>query len=455
MKAYRMIPALLLLLALCACGNASAPAEANPETTQTSLEETANLTGSYEVYVTGYDWGAAVDKAVVHLDAPLDSVGKEDFTVTETKAATDFTQEGYPVAEQTFDREIVDAYLLDADGNRTSAPSDTVALELYASPNDGSPINYEPTAGLNTWCDPDYLTIVKAGDANLTSNGAEVDSLTIDTNASERITSVDDIALDSYTSAGGVTYPYAHYEPEGGSKTLVVWLHGGGEGGTENTSPQITMLANEAVNLMREDFQSKVGGANILIPQCPTLWMDMTGDAVVGSVWELNEGTSFYTESLKELIDAYKEVTGSEKVILTGCSNGGFMSLLMALTYPEEFDGIVPVCEAMKDEYISDERLSAIKDLPMYFVYSEDDDTVVPEIFEAPTIQRLRDMDAANLHVSTTEHVYDTSGLYMDESGNPYQYAGHFSWVYFHNDETACNEHGETAWDFIADTVRN
>ena len=91
----------------------------------------------------------------------------------------------------------------------------------------------------------------------------------------------------------------------------------------------------------------------------------------------------------------------------------------------------------------------------MYFVYSEDDDTVVPEIFEAPTIQRLRDMGDANLHVSTTEHVYDTSGLYTDADGNPYQYAGQFSWVYFHKDETACNEHGETAWDFIADVVRN
>ena len=412
------------------------------------------MSGVYDIYVTGYDWGSAVDKAVIRFDGVLDAVTKDDFTVTETKTVTDYEQENTPVVERTFDREITDAYLTDADGNRTDNPSDIVTLELYASPSDGSPINYDPIPGLNTWCDPYYLTIQTTENADFTSNGAEVNEIAINTEFDQRHTSVDDIAIDSFTSSDGVIYPYAHFEPEGGSENLVVWLHGGGEGGTENTSPQITMLANEAVNLAREDFQSKVGGANILIPQCPTLWMDMTGDAVLGAVWEENTGSSFYTPSLKELIDDYKQKTGSEKVILTGCSNGGFMSLLMAMTYPGEYDGIVPVCEALKDEYITDEQLKNIKDLPMYFVYSEDDDTVVPDLFEIPTLKRLNEIGASNLHVSTTEHVIDTSGLYQDADGNPYQYAGHFSWVYFHNGETACNEHGETAWDFIAEIVK-
>ena len=449
-----LIPAMLLALLLCACGSSPAAGPSETGGAEAEQETPVALSGTYDTYVTGYDWGSAVDKAVIHLDGVLDSVDGADFTVTETKTVTDYEQENTPVVERTFDREVVDAWLVDADGNRTETPSDTVALELYASPNDGSPINYDPIPGLNTWCDPYYLTITAADGANLTSEGKEVASLTIDTALGHRYTSVDDIAIDSFTASDGVTYPYAHYEPEGGSKTLVVWLHGGGEGGTENTSPQITMLANEAVSLMREDFQSKVGGANVLIPQCPTLWMDMTGDAVLGSVWETNEGTSFYTPSLKEMIDAYKEETGSEKGILTGCSNGGFMSLLMAMTYPGEYDGIVPICEALKDEYITDEQLEGIHDLPMYFVYSEDDDTVVPDLYEIPTLKRLNDMGAPNLHVSTTEHVVDTSGLYTDADGNPYQYAGHFSWVYFHNDETACKEGGETAWDFIAEIVK-
>ena len=90
-------------------------------------------------------------------------------------------------------------------------------------------------------------------------------------------------------------------------------------------------------------------------------------------------------------------------MILIGCSNGGFMSLLMAMTYPGEYDGIVPICEALKDERITDAQLEAVKDLPMYFVYSEDDDTVVPELYEIHALNRLGAIGASNVHVSTTE----------------------------------------------------
>lgn len=46
------------------------------------------------------------------------------------------------------------------------------------------------------------------------------------------------------------------------------------------------------------------------------------------------DGTSYYQESLHELIAAYKEKVGA-KVVLAGCSNGGYMTLLMGLAYPQ------------------------------------------------------------------------------------------------------------------------
>ena len=48
------------------------------------------------------------------------------------------------------------------------------------------------------------------------------------------------------------------------------------------------------------------------------------------------DGTSYYQESLHELIAAYKEKVGAKKVVLAGCSNGGYMTLLMGLAYPQE-----------------------------------------------------------------------------------------------------------------------
>ena len=453
MKKFRAGLILLLIALLCtACGGGTQNSQEVEESTG-PLEPVA-LTGTYTAYVSGYDWGAAVDKIVIQFSAPVENVSAPIFTVSETKNATDYAQEDTPVVEQTFDRRVNNAYPSDASGNRMNAASNFVTLELNASPSEGSPINYDPATGRNTWCDPYTLDIDAL--AGLTSGGAAVSSVTIDPMPVNMLTDVDFMSLDTFTATDGVTYEYAYYIPQGGSDTLVVWLHGGGEGGkaadVPKTDPKIVMLANEAANLAKADFQAKVGGANVLIPQCPTMWMDEDGSGVYPG--DAAKGTSYYTESLKELIDACAESTGSKTVILTGCSNGGFMSLLMALTYPDAYDGIVPICEALPDSTISDAALRGIKDLPMFFIWSEDDDTVVPDNHEIPTIARLTAMDASNLHVSTTESVVDTSGLYKDEEGNPYQYMGHWSWIYFDNDESVCNFHeDETAWDFIANIV--
>ena len=90
----------------------------------------------------------------------------------------------------------------------------------------------------------------------------------------------------------------------------------------------------------------------------------------------------------------------------------------------------------------------------MYFVWSDDDTTVVPETHEIPTVERLKKAGAAELHVSTTEHVVDTSGEYKDEEGNPYMYMGHWSWIYFDNNECECNDDGLKVFDFIAECFK-
>ena len=457
MKIFRTILALAMVLSLCACGG-----KVQTQVSQPVVEETppapVTITATCTACVTGYDWGAAVDKVVLALSAPIDSVTASSFTVTETKSATDYSQEGSPVTTQTFERRVTGAYPSDPSGNPAAGPSYYAALELYASPSDGSPINYDPATGTNTWCDPYSLDILTAPGASFTSNGAQVLSLVVNSASMNMVTDVDFMSLDTFEASDGVKYEYAHYEPSGGSDTLVVWLHGGGEGGTAETTPKtdpkIVMLSNEAANLAKSSFQKKVGGANVLIPQCPSYWLDLTGENLRDNVLAGNDGTSFYTESLKELIDTYQQQTGSTKVILTGCSNGGFMTLLMALTYPDAYDGIVPICEAMKDDVITTDALRGIVNLPMFFIYAENDTVVDPDIYERPTIARLTELGATNLHVSSPDNVVDTSGKYKDADGNPYEYMGHWSWIYFDNDEAVCDFHeGETAWDFIANIV--
>ena len=449
---FKMILACALMLPIAGCGAEK----------KSSVAGSDSITGAYDMTITGYDWGCGTDSIIMNLDNPLDAVSTDSFTVTEHKQATNFMAEGFPVEEVDVPRQITNAYLVDDSGKKTTEPSTRVKLELYVSPNDGSPLLFSFPSMMNTWSHPYTLTVTKADNAKLTSKGTEVKDFTISIDPASKTTSADKFKLDTFKAKDGVTYQYASYKSEGGSKTLVVWLHGLGEGGTENTDPYVTLLANKAAVLGDESFQSTVGGANVLVPQCPTYWMDNDGKMTNFTGGGIQaDGTSHYLESLHELISKYKEETGSTKVVIAGCSNGGYMTMLMALNYPTEYDAYVPICEALPNALITDEQVKTLADLKMYYVYSQDDTTVVPELHEVPLLQRLEVAGAKQTYASVTEHVVDTTGTYyadengqptLENTGKPYQYMGHWSWIYFFNN--TCDANDLKAWDFIANAVK-
>lgn len=421
-------------LTLAACGGSS-------DGGSTAAAFDGNLTGTFDAHLQGYDWGAGVDRITLALNAPLDTVDVDSFVVSEHKQTTDWTAEGFPVIEADFPRVVTAASV---DGNN-------VTLELACDPNSGSPFLYTMATGYNTWSDPYDINISLGEGVELTSGGTAVTSVAIEPVAASMTTSADEAGwkYDSYDASDGTTFRYAAWDPEDESKNLVIWLHGAGEGGTEATDPSITILANKVVALSGEDFQTTVGGAHVVAPQSPTMWMDQDGNHTYIAD-DATEVKSIYTESLEEFIDAYAAQVGAEKIFVCGCSNGGFMTLWMGLDRPDKYVGIAPICEAIPDGAISDEQIEGIKDLPMYFVWSEDDTTVVPETHEIPTTDRLKKAGAAELHISTSEHVVDTSGEYKDAEGNPYQYNGHWSWIYFDNNECECADDGLKVFDFIA-----
>ena len=449
---FKMILACALMLPIAGCGAEK----------KSSVAGSDSITGAYDMTITGYDWGCGTDSIIMNLDNPLDAVSTDSFTVTEHKQATNFMAEGFPVEEVDVPRQITNAYLVDDSGKKTTEPSTRVKLELYVSPNDGSPLLFSFPSMMNTWSHPYTLTVTKADNAKLTSKGTEVKDFTISIDPASKTTSADKFKLDTFKAKDGVTYQYGSYKPEGGSKTLVVWLHGLGEGGTENTDPYVTLLANKAAVLGDESFQSTVGGANVLVPQCPTYWMDNDGKMTNFTGGGIQaDGTSHYLESLHELIAKYKEETGSTKVVIAGCSNGGYMTMLMALNYPTEYDAYVPICEALPNALITDEQVKTLANLKMYYVYSQDDTTVVPELHEVPLLQRLEAAGAKQTYASVTEHVVDTTGTYyadengqptLENTGKPYQYMGHWSWIYFFNN--TCDANDLKAWDFIANAVK-
>lgn len=421
------------------------------------------LTGTQQAVMEGFDWGPAITKTILSLDSKVaaDSVAAEDFAVTERKESFNWAAVRDPEKKLDPTKHIIGekpmkvtaAYVSDAEGRQAEEASSFVTLEFYYDPNTASPYCFDLLTMMNQLCTPYELEIrLAAGSSLRTEAGEPVAAVEIPgeidlTRARQpQLAGVDLSGV--FTGKDGVTLTYSSYEPanagDGKKHPLVIWLHGAGEGGTD---PSIALLGNKVTALYSEKFQSVMGGAYVLTPQTPTFWLTYNekGD------WQNNPGTdSWYLPAAKELIRSYvaaHPAIDENRIYLSGCSNGGYMTVNMILDDPAYFAAAVPICEAYRDAGITDSQLTGIKDMPVWFIYAENDPVVKPETFEIPTIERLRAL-GADVHVSVFADVHDTTGRYRGSDGKPYQYSGHWSWLYFFNDE--CREDGVNLWQWMA-----
>lgn len=471
-KLLALLLALIMVLSLAACGASggeTAPAEEpaetpvaeTPQPEEEPAEELAEVTaaGTQQAVMEGFDWGPAVTKTILTLDQTVraDSVTPDCFAVTEIKESFNWAALGDdsldPTQHVTVEapRTVTAAYPCDAEGNPTDA-SNLIALELGCNPNEGSPYCYDIFSGKNTVCNPYELAVTLTENGTLTNEaGAAVTGLTVESAVDLSTALVPQLAgvdlSGSFTGSDGKTLTYGAYVPaaDGAQHPLVIWLHGAGEGGTD---PSIPLLGNKVTALYGEEFQSVMGGAYVLTPQTEQFWLcyNENGD------WQDNPGTdSIYLATLKELIDSYVAANpgiDADRIYVGGCSNGGYMTMDLILNYPDYFAAAFPICEAYLDAGITDAQLEGIKDLPVWFVYAENDTVVPPENYEIPTIQRLQAL-GADVHTSIFEDVHDTTGLYAGEDGAPYQYMGHWSWLYFFNNQ--CEENGVSLWQWLSE----
>ena len=111
-----------------------------------------------------------------------------------------------------------------------------------------------------------------------------------------------------------------------------------------------------------------------------------------------------------DIVDRYR-------IYLGGCSNGGYMSMNLTITYPNFFAATYQTCEAnaymvfKRDEngsyvhlknnpsptavvqtnerWFTDDKMNLIKNLPIWLISSADDDTFLPHLFSLPTYKQL------------------------------------------------------------------
>lgn len=385
----------------------------NEPITEPLQSEKSKEAGEYTLIIEGYDWGPAASRVVLSLNETISSASFGEYEVS-VRRSTEHAQ--IPPENASGQRTVQYAYVSDKNGNRV-AEGKFMTLLLTVGPNMAlaSPMQYIPSERGNVWIDY-QMTITNTKTGNVW-----------DKEANRILPLVNEFDLTGkYVHNGDISLSYASFKPKTPNKkpSLIIWLHGGGEGGTDTTIP---LMANRAANYASDEIQSLFGGAYVLVPQSPTFWMQSaSGEYTRG------KENDIYNEALMGLIRKYvadHPEIDANRIYVGGCSNGGYMSLKLIILYPDYFAAGYISALAYQSQFITDQQIQQIKDVPIWFVHSKDDPVTIPEETVVPLYKRLMDANAKNVHFSYYDNVVDITGFF---GGPNYRYHGHFSWIYSH-----------------------
>lgn len=309
----------------------------------------------------------------------------------------------------------------------------TLEVEHGWGVSGGSTMQYMGAHGRNVLLDLDYtITQVEPLQGMAGSGAIVLDSFRQGPLADREVD-----AFSYHATASGLNYRL--FSPTGvsgpGGAALVVWLHGGGEGGLltdgydyyDNEAP---LRANRgALGFATPEAQNHFGGAYVLAPQATSAWM-RDGDRFAPLVME----------AIEEVAAAHR--IDRSRIHVVGCSNGGYMSLKMVAEHPEVFATSVPICcgigarDGSDTYFISDAELEAMT-TPTWLVTSADD-TVLDA--EANTVYAHERIDGSILSL------YDS----VTWDGNTFP--GHWSWIYVARNDP--DHEGASIWEWMAATNR-
>lgn len=431
------------------------------------------------IYVTGYDWGPGVSKVIFHLSRPIEKVDKENASIRTSEK----------------DRKIEAIYLSNSKGDLIHESSTYITIELdiyFDLKGSCNPFYFNLSKFHNEW-KPKY--IVKAT-FHVTADGKDA-LINFEKDCINNRICPDTEQFSNRGSFSGryhnpttnqeelLTLQYAAYEPkqlieDNQKNPLIIWIHGQGEGGTDI---DIDLLGNPVTKLAKPKIQSYFttengsNGIYVLAIQSPTFWMDC-GDGQNHNGDKISRFTKILIDTINEYLQKNEDVD-KNRIYLGGCSNGGYMSMNLCIEYPEMWAATYQTCEAyaykiyQKDEngnykhiennpsptavyqteerFFTDKKIELVKNLPMWLIASNDDDTVLPYLFSMPSYKQLIKNGANNAWFSYFETVesVDIPGLRCN---------GHWSWVRLFNDqvtkvqnrEKILNSKDEKTFGFVA-----
>lgn len=289
------------------------------------------------------------------------------------------------------------------------------------------------TSGRNVRLDLEY-TITQAAPLRKRGSGAAVE---LGSFVQGELVSPEVDAFTHHQVDGGLKYrlftPSAKGPKGAGRRTdraLVVWLHGGGEGGLltgghDYYDNETTLRANRgALGFATDEAQESFGGAYVLAPQSTSAWMQ-DGDG--------------FAPQIQAVIDEVvaREDIDEDRIHVLGCSNGGFMTLKMVAEQPGRFASQVPICGAVSGPegtyHLSDDTLRSLAETPTWLVAAANDDTIDAE---ANTVRFHELIEGSIL------------SLYPTVEWDGVEYPGHWSWIYVARNDP--QHEGVRIWEWMA-----
>ncbi|MBR2810739.1 MAG: prolyl oligopeptidase family serine peptidase, partial [Solobacterium sp.] len=226
-----------------------------------------------------------------------------------------------------------------------------------------------------------------------------------------------DAEVDAFTSGSLDGTNYRLFTPananDGALHPLILWLHGGGEGGTNNSSQ---LRANRgALGFVTPEAQEIFGGAYVLAPQAQAGWSDAE------------------RKNVKRIIDflGMENNIDANRIYVAGCSMGGYGTNNIVADYPDYFAAAVPICSGtgLSDE----EYIAAFSRQNVFYVHAANDDTV--------TVENSRHFKEI---IPTAEYAE-----YPDVNVDGVDYPGHWSWIWFDMNDPVASD-GQHIFQWMA-----
>lgn len=228
----------------------------------------------------------------------------------------------------------------------------------------------------------------------------------------------------TYISAEGDTLPYRILFPEGYDKSkkypLVLFLHGGGERGTDNEK-QLT----HGVKLFLEAENRKKYPCIVVAPQCmmDSFWPSVKYDRTQRPLQldfnyenEITRALQATTELTKDIIK--KESVDTKAVYITGLSMGGMGTIEMVYRNPGLFAAAAPICGGGDTKGYGKKQANT-----RFWLFHGDMDAVIEVKHSRAMYERLKELKA-------DVHYTEYPGVNHNSWDNAYAEPGFLAWMF-------------------------